>query len=254
MEKRFKEIMKQGKEKGTVLSDEEILYILTQAAKKEASLRDLTVTEKLFGTVEDLAHDIFTYLLLKDARGKQGIRWMQENLSVEHIKNSLFVFVRNEYNGNLRKKKVNNMVYNTDSLDRPLDENLEDGVKNTLVDTIADIYEKDINEIDEVNGYIDLVKAIECISDKEDSRYLLKYKDRPTSRFSFRKLATIMYELSTGVQVKAKDLKDVIYEYNQDTDTYLPADAKSIGKLFNEMRKGLRMNSEFKSAIGRESF
>lgn len=254
MEKRFKEIMKQGKESGKVLSDEEILYILTQAARKEASIRDSAMTERIFGSAEDVAHEVFTYLLLKDTRGKQGIRWMQENMTVEHIKNSLYVFVRNEYNGNLRKKKIHNMVYNTDSLDAPLDANESDRECGELIDLIADTYEQEINDINRVDSYLVVKKALESISDEEDNRYLLKYKDKNTSKFSFRKLAALMYELSSGIQIRAKDFSDIVYEYNQDTNTYQPADTKVISSLFSEMRKGLRMNSDFKRAIGKESF
>ena len=246
MEKRFEEIMKNGKEKATILSDEEILYLLKLAAKKEASVRDELVTNKIFGDYEDIAHEIFTYLLSKDASGKQGIRWLQENQNIEHLKNSLFFFVRNEYNGNLRKNKINQLVFNTDSLDDPIKTSDNEKDSNSIMELVYDKFEAK-NDIEEFES---LHSILECVSDIENEKYYIRYKDKPASKFSFKKLVKIMFELYSGTQIKAKDLSEIIYKF--DNNHYIEANKEEVNVLLSDLKKSLRINPDFIELIGKE--
>ena len=246
MEKRFKELSKKEWAKG--LSAEDVDYITKQIVRKEVALRGEFITNQMFGSEEDISQNIQMQLYAKDANGKRGIKAMKEDMSVAHFTNTLYYIARNEFNGNLRKKSYQDLVFNTVSLETELGETNE-GTKMLLKDTLSDEMVSGNNEIDKCEEDLHLIELLKTISNEETNKYIIRYKDEPVSKFSFRKFAKLFFEISTGAQVRAADFDEIIYEYDNEEKNYIPASRDSINKLMKTFKNNLRNNKNFNELL-----
>ena len=81
----------------------EISDILTEIAKYEYNKRsDIQQIQDY----NDVAQEVITYMLEKQARGKKGLKELQEKCTMAHFMNILHLECRNNINYLIRKKKT----------------------------------------------------------------------------------------------------------------------------------------------------
>ena len=156
---------------------------------------------------EDTAQEMLTYLYEKSAKGKTGMKELQEKCSMPHFINTLHFEARNSVNYIMRKKKTQRQLFNTDSLDVPVIFDNNNELKENLIDRL----QTENSMTEEVENKLDLVHILSKIDNTEDSAYVIQYNGKTKSIFSYRKLAEMYFELFSGKRLTAKDFEGTIF-------------------------------------------
>lgn len=213
------------------LTSEELLELANQITTIEYLKRnDITKIQ----TSEDAAQEILTYAYEKQARGKNGIDKMKE-LSMPHFINTLHLETRNSINYITRKKKSQVMIYDTISIDQPLDGTESDNSK-TIKDTISD---ESYIEQSEIN--YELENILSNIDDTKNEKLIIKYghnNHKTEQEFSYRNLARLYFNLCDDKKIRSKDLQGILF----DKKTGLEIDESQIKKIMRGFSKYIKNN------------
>lgn len=177
-------------------------------------------------TSEDAAQEILTYMLEKSKRGKIGLKELQEKSTMPHFINILKVECRNSINYIIRKKKTQQQLYFTDSLN---DVYYED---RTLEEFIPDTKYMDLLE-----NKLELSKILSYIDDTENQAITIKYKDNADKCFfSYKNFAKLCFVLSSSKKLTCKDFLGILL----DTNTNVALNENQIRKVLNNFRKYIK--------------
>lgn len=211
------------------LSPEELLELTNQITLVEYQRRN---DINLLQDSEDAAQEILTYMFEKSAKGKVGIKELQEKSTMPHFINTLHFECRNSINYIMRKKKSRMFLYNTYSLSEPIPINgcSDWNVENTLPD------EKDMVDT-ETN--IELDQILSYINDTESDRIIIQYgvgDNRCSFKFSYRRFARLYFDLFKGARLSYKDMKDILYNKKDNR----PLEDDEIKRIMNRFKSYMK--------------
>lgn len=212
------------------LNPEELLELITSITLQEHQRNGYINSIQSY---EDTAQEMITYFYEKSAKGKTGMKELQEQYTMPHFINILHMEARNSINYILRKKKTQRQLFNTDSLDKPVVFDSNGEPKENLVDNIAD--ESDLKQVD---IKIELMTLLSRIDNTEDSAYTIKYNEKDSGIFSYRKLAKVYSDLSNNKRLSAKDFEGTIYE----TKTGRALTKEEINPILTGFRQYIKEN------------
>ena len=183
---------------------------------------------------EDTAQEMLTYLYEKSAKGKTGMKELQEKCSMPHFINTLHFEARNSVNYIMRKKKTQRQLFNTDSLDMPVLFDSNGEPRENLVDNIPNQHDA----LQEVEDKLDLRAILSQIDNTENAAYTLQYNERTKSIFSYRRLTEIYFELFSGKRLTAKDFEGTIFN----TETGIALTKEEINPILSGFKSYMKEN------------
>ena len=185
----------------------EISDILTEIAKYEYNKRsDIQQIQDY----NDVAQEVITYMLEKQARGKKGLKELQEKCTMAHFMNILHLECRNNINYIIRKKKTQRYLYNTDLLSTPVGGNESEDVIRTLEHVIPDS-----KYLDELDINLELQDILSSIDNNESNRIVIKYGNGDYEcifKFSYKNLIKTYFDLYTNKKFTTKNIQELLYD------------------------------------------
>lgn len=185
----------------------EISDILTEIAKYEYNKRsDIQQIQDY----NDVAQEVITYMLEKQARGKKGLKELQEKCTMAHFMNILHLECRNNINYIIRKKKTQRYLYNTDLLSTPVGGNESEDVIRTLEHVIPDS-----KYLDELDINLELQDILSNIDNNESNRIVIKYRNGDNEcifKFSYKNLIKTYFDLYTNKKFTTKNIQELLYD------------------------------------------
>ena len=185
----------------------EISDILTEIAKYEYNKRsDIQQIQDY----NDVAQEVITYMLEKQARGKKGLKELQEKCTMAHFMNILHLECRNNINYIIRKKKTQRYLYNTDLLSTPVGGNESEDVIRTLEHVIPDS-----KYLDELDINLELQDILSNIDNNESNRIVIKYGNGDNEcifKFSYKNLIKTYFDLYTNKKFTTKNIQELLYD------------------------------------------
>ena len=206
----------------------EILDILTEIAKYEYSKRTDIQSIQEF---DDIVQEVITYLLSKQAKGKTGLKDLQEKCTMDHFMNILHLECRNNINYVTRNKTVRRYLYNTDLLSSPAYVNANGETSDRTVGEII----LDTKYQDDLDCKIELQDIISRVANVEDNSIVIKYGEGTNEcifKFSYKNLTKLYFDLYTHKRLSYNSITDLLYD--KETNTKL--DTKKATDLIKKFK------------------
>lgn len=207
------------------LKPEEMIELISSIAVIEYSRKKDIL---LYETAEDGAYDMYTYLSEISAKGRRGLKELQEEYTMPHFINFLHMECRNHINYILRMKRTKKMLYETDSLEKTLE--CSDDDTRMLINTLAD--ERELAKTEEM---LDLDAILSKVDSTENSSILIKYNDKveTTYNFSYQRLTRLYYLLAENKKLTASRFRGLLL----DAKTHEELSDKDIRKILSDFRQ-----------------
>lgn len=209
------------------LTEEEIYELVKDIALIEYARNPMAGR---YQSAEDGAIEFLTYAYEKDSRGKKGMSYLK-SLPMKYFINMVHFEIKNGINYNLRKKPIKRALYETDSLEEPI--NYMDSREIARGTTIPD--ERYIEEIEIKTDLDCIIKNIEDIGNDE---VYIKINGS-IHDFSYKNLAKLYFDLSDNKKLNCTDFRGLLFS----KETHEELDDKVVSRLLRKFKRYIIKNN-----------